>query len=74
MDGVQRWLTVREAAVELRVSAMTIYRRIKANEFPALKIGGRFVVEAAVIDRMAKEADQLGRVVDSADYVAKTAA
>ncbi|MCA1191657.1 AlpA family transcriptional regulator [Saccharopolyspora sp. 6V] len=74
MDSDKRFLTVREAARELGLSVMTLYRRINANQFPALRIGSRLVVEAAVIDRMAREAVRLGRVVDAADFVAKTAA
>lgn len=74
MKSDNRFMTVREAARELRVSAMTVYRAISQDEFPVLKIGGRYVVLASVIDEMASAAEKHGGVVYAADWADKPAA
>ena len=38
-DGL---LTVREVAESMRVSTMTVYRLIKAEELPAIRVGKHF--------------------------------
>ena len=52
----KRFYTVPEAAELLRVSEVTLYREIRANRFPALRIRGRYVVPAKAIDEMEDEA------------------
>lgn len=43
------FLTVDEAANTLRCSTKTIYRRIKANVLPAIREGGRYLIDVEVI-------------------------
>jgi excisionase family DNA binding protein len=52
----KRFYTVPEAAEVLRVSEVTLYREIRENRFPALKIRGRYVVPAKAIDEMEQDA------------------
>ncbi len=55
------FLTVQEVADMLRVSSMTVYRVIRANELPALRVGRSFRVAQADIDTyMAKRYTQAG--------------
>lgn len=45
-----RFLTVAEVAALMRVSRMTVYRRVHAGELPAIRFGRSFrVPEAAVL-------------------------
>jgi excisionase family DNA binding protein len=56
MNSEKRFYTVPEAAELLRVSVVTLYREIRENRFPALKIRGRYVVPAKAIDELEQEA------------------
>ena len=42
MDGEPRLLTVREVADTMRVSTMTVYRLIRCDAFPAIRVGKHF--------------------------------
>lgn len=53
----KRFYTVAEAALLLGLSEPTVYRAIRAGEFPAIKVRGRYVVPAKGIDAL--EADAL---------------
>lgn len=46
-----RFLTVAEVAEILRVSTMTVYRLIKANELAAVRVGKSFRVSEDDVDR-----------------------
>ncbi len=48
----KRFFTVGEAAGLLGLSEPTLYRAIRAGEFPAIKVRGRYVVPAKAIDQM----------------------
>lgn len=61
--------TVSEAAELLRVDSVTIYRAIRDNEFPAIKIRGRYVVPAQALEELTREALESLRCVDVADFV-----
>ncbi len=50
-----RFMTVNEVAALLRVSAMTVYRRINAGELPAVRIGRSFRVRAQDLDHYLDE-------------------
>ena len=63
-SDVPTFYTVREAARILRVDAATIYRAIRENAFPAVRIRTRYVVPAAAVERMAAEAAASGSCVD----------
>ncbi len=54
----KRFFTVTEAAGLLGLSEPTLYRAIRAGEFPAIKVRGRYVVPAKAIDAM--EASAMG--------------
>jgi excisionase family DNA binding protein len=69
--GNQRpFYSVAEVAELLGMSDMTIYRAIRNGEFPAVRIRGRLIVPARVIDAMADAAVDGDRVVEAADWVA----
>ncbi len=76
MDSTNRsaaspaFYTVPEAARVLRVTPATIYRAIREDAFPAVRIRNRYVVPANAVARMAAEAAESGGCVD----VAQTAA
>lgn len=56
-----RFLTVSEVADLLRVSTMTVYRLIKANELSAVRIGKSYRVEEKAIDNyLAAQYEQPG--------------
>ena len=59
-----RFYTVREAARILRVDPATIYRAIRENAFPAVRVRTRYIVPAAAVERMSAEAAASGACVD----------
>ena len=64
----RRWLSIAELARELGMSQMTLYRVIRAGEFPAVRIGRRLFVPAAVLDQLAESALSTGQLVSAADW------
>jgi excisionase family DNA binding protein len=52
----ERFLSVAEAAVILKVSEVTLYRGISAGEFPAIKIRGRYVIPCKALDELEEAA------------------
>ncbi|MEE6260183.1 helix-turn-helix domain-containing protein [Plantactinospora sonchi] len=68
-DAVQpRFRSVGETADILGMSVVTLYRAIHSGQFPAIKIRGRFVIPARVIDEMESSALSVG-LVDAGDFV-----
>jgi excisionase family DNA binding protein len=63
----RRFYGVAEVAKLLGLSEPTVYRAIRAGEFPAVRVRGRYVVPAKAIDQMETSALTSG-LVDSADY------
>ncbi len=61
------WLSIAEVASDLGMCQMTLYRAIRAGEFPAVRIGRRLVVPARVLDDMAEAALASGGTVRAAD-------
>jgi excisionase family DNA binding protein len=61
--------TVAEVARLCRVSKMTLYRAIAAGRFPAVRIEGRLIVPAKVVEAMAQAALTGNTTVDAADWV-----
>jgi len=49
-----RWLTPTEAARRLRVSESTIWRFLRREESPSVKVGGRRQIPAGAIGRVAR--------------------
>ena len=60
--------TVAEVARILRVDAATIYRSIRADAFPAIRIRSRYVVPASAVVEMAEEASRSGGCIDLAHH------
>ena len=55
------FLTVQEVAGMLRVSTMTVYRIIKANELPAVRVGRSFrVAQTDITTYLAERYTQAG--------------
>ncbi len=67
VDG-RRWLSVAEVAAELGMCQMTLYRVIKAGQFPAVRVGRRLVIPAAALDAMAAAAVASGAPVSAGDW------
>ena len=63
--------TVAEAAELLRVDKATIYRAIREDAFPAVRVRSRYVVPAVAVERMAAEAAETGACVDVAARTAE---
>ena len=63
--------TVAETARLLRVDPATIYRAIRDDAFPAVRVRSRYVVPAAAVERMAAEAAETGACVDVAAVAAQ---
>lgn len=58
--------TVAEAASLLRVDPATVYRAIREDAFPAVKVRSRYIVPASAVEQMATEATETGGCVDVA--------
>jgi excisionase family DNA binding protein len=58
--------TVREAARILRVDPATLYRAIREDAFPAVRVRTRYVVPAVALDKLIAEAAESGGCVDVA--------
>ena len=63
-----RFYTVAEAAVLVRMSKVTLYRAIRAGEFPAMRVRGRVVVPAKAIDAMVDAIIAEQSVVDASGW------
>lgn len=60
--------TAAETAEILRLDESTLYRHLRSGTFPGLKIGGRYVVPGAVIERLVDDVLVTGRCVDLGDW------
>ncbi len=58
--------TVAEAADVLRVDKATIYRAIREDAFPAVRVRSRYVIPVAAIERLAAVAAESGGCVEVA--------
>ena len=67
-SGSPRFLSVAQAADLLGTSEVTLYRAIHSQQFPAIKIRGRYVIPGRALDAM-EEAALAGTVVNSAAWV-----
>lgn len=65
-QGRPTFYTVAEAAGLLRVDPATIYRAIRADAFPAVRVRSRYVIPAVAVDQMAEQAAATGQCVDVA--------
>jgi excisionase family DNA binding protein len=69
--GSPAFYTVPEAARVLRVTPATLYRAIRDDAFPSVRIRTRYVIPATAVDRMAAEAAESGGCVDVAQMAAQ---
>jgi excisionase family DNA binding protein len=69
--GPPAFYTVREAAKILRCNANTLYRAIHDDAFPAVRIRNRFVVPAAAVEQLVRQAVESGGCVDVAQLAAE---
>ncbi|CAM4098723.1 helix-turn-helix domain-containing protein [Kibdelosporangium persicum] len=69
--GPPAFYTVREAARMLRVGAATLYRAIREDAFPAVRLRTRYVIPAVAIERLLAEAAESGGCVDVAQMAAE---
>jgi excisionase family DNA binding protein len=63
--------TVAETARLLRVDAATIYRAIREDAFPAIRVRSRYIVPAVAVEQMARQAAETGSLVDVAAIAAE---
>lgn len=66
-----QFLLVTEAAVLMRMDPSTLYRHLRADRFPGLKIGGRYLIPDAAIAQMARDALATGRCVVVEEWTAR---
>lgn len=68
---VPAFYTVREAARILRVDRATLYRAIRDDAFPVVKLRSRYVVPAAALNKLIAEAAESGSCIDVAQMAAE---
>lgn len=68
--GRPTFYTVREAARIMRCNPSTLYRAIREDAFPAVRVRARYVVPASAVDKLATEASESGGCVDVAQMAA----
>lgn len=66
--------TVAQVARMMNISSRTLYTAINNDEFPAIRIRGRFAVPALAITEMVAKAMQIQGLVDAADWVVRDGA
>jgi excisionase family DNA binding protein len=64
-----RFLSVGAVARSLGMSEATMYRAVRAGEFPAVRVRGRYVIPGKVLDALEDAAMTSGTMIDAADYV-----
>jgi excisionase family DNA binding protein len=68
--GPPAFYTVREAARILRVGPATLYRAIRDDAFPAVRLRTRYVVPAVVLDKLVADVAESGGCIDVAQMAA----
>lgn len=68
--GRPAFYTVPEAARILRVDPATLYRAIREDSFPAVRIRTRYVVPAVALDKLIEQVADSGGRVDVAQIAA----
>ena len=66
-----RFYSIAQVAAMLGTSPVTLYRAIRAGQFPAVRIRGRLIVQA--VEAMADAAAVEHTVVDAAGWVSERA-
>ncbi|WP_309110345.1 helix-turn-helix domain-containing protein [Saccharothrix sp.] len=63
--GRPAFYTVHEAARLLRVDPSTLYRALREDGFPAVRIRTRYAIPSAALHQLIEEAAESGGVVDA---------
>ncbi|TQM83721.1 excisionase family DNA binding protein [Saccharothrix saharensis] len=69
--GSPTFYTVPEAARLMRIDPSTLYRAIREDAFPAVRVRTRYVVPARAVEEMVRRAVDSGGVVDVAGMAAE---
>lgn len=64
-----RFYSVPQAARLLGMAPVTLYRAIRAREFPAVQVRGRLIIPAKAIDAMIETAVDTGTLVDASAWI-----
>jgi predicted DNA-binding transcriptional regulator AlpA len=68
-----RFYSVAQVAQIFGMAPVTVYRAIRAGQFPAVRIRGRLIVPAKAVEAMADAAAVEQTVVDAAGWVSEQA-
>jgi len=68
-----RFYSVTQVAQMFGMAPVTVYRAIRAGQFPAVRIRGRLIIPAKVVEAMADAAAIEHTVVDAAGWVPEQA-
>jgi excisionase family DNA binding protein len=71
LPGDKPFYTVAQTAALLGVDKATIYRAIRDDAFPAIKVRSRYIVPAVAVEKLAQQAVETGSVVDVAALAAE---
>lgn len=66
-----RFYSVAEAARILGAAPVTLYRAIRAGEFPAVRIRGRLIVPASALEALSATTVSTGAPVDAAEWTSR---
>ena len=69
--GSLTFYSAAEIAKMMRIDESTLYRHLRNGTFPALKIGGRYVVPHAVLESLINDVLDTGQCVDVNDWTAR---
>ncbi len=64
-----RFYSVPQAARLLGMAPVTLYRAIRAREFPAVQVRGRLIIPSKAIDAMIETAIDTGTLVDASVWI-----
>lgn len=67
-----RFYSVAEAARILGAAPVTLYRAIRAGEFPAVRIRGRLIVPASALEAMSATTVSRGSLIDAAEWTSQS--
>ncbi|MDQ4037113.1 MAG: helix-turn-helix domain-containing protein [Actinomycetota bacterium] len=70
-SAAPRFYSVAQVARMFGTAPVTLYRAIRAGEFPAVRIRGRLIVPAKAIEAMAEAAVADQTVVDASGWVVR---
>lgn len=70
-EGRPIFFTAVETSEIFRLDESTVYRHLRNGTFPAIKVGGRYVVPRAVLDRLIADVLATGRCIDLAEWTAQ---